>query len=63
MPQSYYAVFDGHGGVDAAVYAAAHLHGNMVQHESFENDPAEALKGAFVKTDTDFVHKAEREVS
>ncbi|XP_002732102.1 protein phosphatase 1F-like [Saccoglossus kowalevskii] len=59
---SYYAVFDGHGGVDASHYAAAHLHCHLVHHKGFQNDDVEtALKEAFKKTDHMFVERATRE--
>ena len=60
--QSYYAVFDGHGGTDAAVYAAAHLHTNIVRHKAFKTDIHTAMREGFRQTDTDFIVKAEREV-
>lgn len=60
--QAYFAVFDGHGGVDAAIYASIHLHVNMVHQEMFQHDPAEALCRAFRVTDERFVQKAAREV-
>ncbi|XP_064425039.1 protein phosphatase 1E [Latimeria chalumnae] len=59
--QAYFAVFDGHGGVDAAIYASIHLHVNMVRQEMFRHDPEEALRRAFHVTDERFVQKAARE--
>jgi len=59
---SYYAVFDGHGGSDAAKYAAVHLHsllGRRLQTQS----PKEALHEAFLETDRMFVTRANREVT
>lgn len=63
VERAYFAVFDGHGGVDAANYAAAHLHFNIAHHKEIVKNPAEALKDSFQKTDEMFLSKARREVS
>ncbi|OPJ74862.1 protein phosphatase 1F isoform A [Patagioenas fasciata monilis] len=61
VDRAYFAVFDGHGGVDAANYSATHLHVNVGLHEDIVKNPAEALKCSFQKTDEMFLFKAKRE--
>ncbi|CAH1802159.1 unnamed protein product, partial [Owenia fusiformis] len=61
VDQSYFAVFDGHGGVDASVYAATHLHHNIVNHPNFNDDLETAMRHGFTDTDAKFVAKAARE--
>lgn len=63
IDRAYFAVFDGHGGVDAANYSATHLHVNVGLHEEIVKNPAKALKCSFQKTDEMFLFKAKREVS
>ncbi|XP_063966694.1 protein phosphatase 1E-like [Lytechinus pictus] len=60
-PRSFYAVYDGHGGVDASYYAAAHLHLHTVSQPDFIESPTNALKKAFNETDEAFIQKAGRE--
>lgn len=55
-------MFDGHGGADAAIYAAAHLHVVLSRQETLQSDAATALKNAFKHTDDMFKVKAKREV-
>ncbi|XP_060699765.1 protein phosphatase 1F isoform X2 [Hemiscyllium ocellatum] len=58
--RAYFAVFDGHGGVDAAVYAATHLHVNFAHQKMFLTQPEEALRQAFKQTDEMFLQRAKR---
>ncbi|KAK3085158.1 hypothetical protein FSP39_025185, partial [Pinctada imbricata] len=59
--QSYYAVFDGHAGTEAAVYASTHLHLHMTTSDKFSTDPPAALKYSYTTTDNNFMKKAEHE--
>lgn len=61
MHRAYFAVFDGHGGVDAARYASVHVHTNASHQPELLTDPAAALKEAFRRTDQMFLQKAKRE--
>lgn len=55
-------MFDGHAGLEAANYAAAHVPYHFVQNSAFPKDPAGAMKAAFKSTDEKFIVKAVREV-
>ncbi|XP_053557916.1 protein phosphatase 1F [Bombina bombina] len=61
VERAYFAVFDGHGGMDAANYAATHVHVMVARHELLAQDPAQALKESFQLTDAMFLRKAKRE--
>ncbi|XP_068167544.1 protein phosphatase 1F [Antennarius striatus] len=61
VERAYYAVFDGHGGVDAATYASIHLHVRLSKEKTLQSDAATAFKTAFKHTDDMFKSKAKRE--
>jgi protein phosphatase 1E len=56
-PLSFYAVYDGHAGKDAAAFAASHLHGKILASSHYPTDPVEAIKEAFNQTDEAFLEK------
>ena len=51
---SYYAVFDGHAGTDAACYAASNLHEMLVASPNYPEDPVQAFSDAFLRCDQEF---------
>ncbi|XP_059610474.1 serine-rich adhesin for platelets-like [Phlebotomus argentipes] len=55
----FYAIFDGHGGLDAAVYSVSHLHYHLSESVYYPDSPAEAIKDAFIRTDEAFIQKNE----
>lgn len=59
--QSYYAIYDGHSGVEAAVYAVTHLHCNLVRSQYFATDVHRAMKSSYKITDKCFLEKCARE--
>ena len=61
--QALFGVFDGHGGTDAANYAASQLLVHLKSSQCLLSQPGDALHKAITKTDEEFVKKAKREVS
>ena len=59
---SYFAVFDGHCGVDAAKYCVSNLLVNIVRHPSYPKNLEKVLKEAIEKTDVNFLRRAKAEV-
>jgi serine/threonine protein phosphatase PrpC len=46
----YLAVFDGHGGKDAAIFASKHLHTSLAERLDSGAPPEESLREAFLTT-------------
>ncbi|PRP83378.1 hypothetical protein PROFUN_09406 [Planoprotostelium fungivorum] len=50
--QGYFAIYDGHGGTEAVIYTANHLHQKVLEEELTKGDDySEALKQAYLLTD------------
>ncbi len=54
---SFYGVYDGHAGKDAAAFAASHLHMKILESKFFPDNMVESIKDAFNKTDQIFLGK------
>ncbi|KAK7933693.1 hypothetical protein WMY93_004589 [Mugilogobius chulae] len=61
VPRWYSAVFDGHGGSDAAVFASQQLHVCLSRQKDLTSDPENAFKRAFTQTDELLRRRATRE--
>lgn len=62
-PTSFYGVFDGHGGQDAAIYTSAHLCYNIAKSSKYPQNIEAAMREAFLKTDDAFIDKSDKHVS
>ncbi|XP_049285063.1 serine-rich adhesin for platelets-like [Anopheles funestus] len=58
-PTAFYGVYDGHGGQEAASFAASHLHYYIAQSAHYPHDMQQAFREAFLKTDKLFLEKCE----
>ena len=54
---SFYGVYDGHAGKDAAAFTASHLHGRIMASQHYPADLVAAIKDAFNRTDEAFLEK------
>ena len=62
--QSYFAVFDGHGGIEAAKYSATHLHCRIARHLCHQGtNVIDSMRKSFLETDEKFVARAKLEVN
>ncbi|XP_065890179.1 protein phosphatase 1E-like [Dysidea avara] len=62
LPETaYFAVFDGHAGVEAAIYAKCHLLNNIIRQPLFSSDLNKAITEGINVTDKNFCVKAEEE--
>ena len=55
-------MFDGHAGIEAALFASKHIHCNLVHNCDLDKNPAEASKASFKVTDEQYIPKAKKEV-
>jgi len=60
-PISLFCVYDGHGGPTIAEYVAKHLHVNILNDESFAEEPIEAIREGFLSTNEALFQYIERE--
>ncbi len=60
--ESFYSVFDGHGGHQAADYCVKALLSNIISQPNYPEDPAAALTAGFVQTDANFCSSVQSKV-
>ena len=61
-PSSFYAVYDGHAGKDAAAYSASQVHEKILASDSYPSNPVAAIKEAFITADNIYLEKGNSEV-
>ncbi|CAI5724468.1 unnamed protein product [Peronospora destructor] len=59
--QSFYGIFDGHGGEGAANYCVQAMCQNVIREPSLNKDPVEALKNGFLRTDQEIANRKNME--
>lgn len=59
---SFYGVYDGHAGKDAAAFAASHVHANVLSSPHYPDDVVASIKDAFRRADQVFLDKGRKEV-
>lgn len=58
--QSFYGIFDGHGGDGAANYCVQAMCQNVIRDPAISKEPIEALKRGFIKTDQEYLQLANK---
>lgn len=58
--QSFYGIFDGHGGDGAANYCVQAMCQNVIRETTWSKKPVEAIKQGFLKTDQEYLQIANR---
>uniref|UniRef100_A0A182IK79 Uncharacterized protein n=1 Tax=Anopheles atroparvus TaxID=41427 RepID=A0A182IK79_ANOAO len=58
-PTAFYGVYDGHGGQEAASFAASHLHYNVAQSVHYPHQMELAFWEGFLMTDKQFLEKCD----
>jgi len=61
ISRAFYAVYDGHGGKNAADLTADLLHKNIIEDPFFLDDISKAIKSGFEKTDKYILERATKE--
>ena len=61
-PLSFYGVYDGHAGKDAAAFAASNVHSKVMESPNFPTDVVGAIRDAFADADKIFLEKGQTEV-
>ncbi|CAH0518301.1 unnamed protein product [Peronospora belbahrii] len=56
--QSFYGIFDGHGGEGAANYCVQAMCQNVIREPMLTKEPVEALKNGFLRTDQEYLQIA-----
>eukprot|EP00940_MAST-03C_sp_MAST-3C-sp2_P001820 g1820.t1 len=60
--QSFFAVYDGHSGIEAAQYAAERIHTCLVREKNFETDVSRALVDCFRRVDQEYLEKVRGDI-
>jgi hypothetical protein len=58
---AFVAVYDGHGGSEAAEYCSRELHKNVLNEAHFRSDLKQAIHNGFIQTDQEFLEISARE--